>query len=78
MPYDATLDNSVFSKSEENENGRLTVSVYSYNSGPRKLQVSRETRNRDGDMKFAKLGRMSKDEVETILPLMKESIEHLD
>jgi len=78
MPYDGSLDNSVFTKSQESENGRLSVNVYSYNNGPRKLQISRETKDREGNLKFAKLGRLSKDEVESILPLINEAIDQLD
>lgn len=77
MPYDASLDNSLFSKSWETELDRLTVSVYSYNNGPKKLQISRNSRDNQGEMKFSKLGRMTKDEVEAVLPLIQEAIKHM-
>lgn len=73
MPYDAGLDKEVFSKSVENESGRLSVKVLSYNEGPKKLQISRERRGPDGDFKFAKLGRMLKEEIESILPFIQEA-----
>ena len=78
MPYDGSLDNSVFSKSWENDGGRLTVSVYSYNNGPKKLQVSRENRTGEGELRFAKLGRMTKEEAEAVLPIMQEALKKMD
>ena len=78
MPYDSSLDESLFSKSKETENGRITVSIYSYNKGAKKIQITRETRDPEGGFKFAKLGRMNKDEIEAILPLIQEAIKHMD
>jgi hypothetical protein len=74
MPYDRELDVSSFSKEWENDKQKLTVSVYSYNQGEKKLQISRENRNAAGELRFAKLGRMAKDEVEAILPLIQEAV----
>ena len=78
MPYESNLDKAVFSKSWETDTKRLVVSVMSYNSGPKKLQISRENRDSAGEYKFAKLGRMSKEEVEAILPLIQEALPELD
>jgi len=78
MPYDPNMDESLFSKSQESEAGRLTVSVYSYNKGMKKLQISRETRDAEGGFRFAKLGRMTKEEAEAILPLIKEALGSMD
>ena len=77
MPYDSSLDECIFSKSHEEETGRLTVSVYSYNNGPKKLQISRENRDSQGDFRFAKLGRMTKEEAQAILPLAQEALKHM-
>ena len=74
MPYDASLDKSVFSKSYENDDGRITVSVYSYNNGPKKLQIVRENRDPEGAFRFAKLGRMTKEEAQAVLPLVQEAL----
>ncbi len=74
MPYDMSLDESLFSKSWESDSGRLTVSIYSYNKGTKKLQITRENRVGDGELRFAKLGRMTKEEVEAVLPLMAEAV----
>jgi hypothetical protein len=78
MPYNSSLDESLFSKAQESESGRLTVSVYSYNKGLKKLQISRENRDSEGGFMFAKLGRMTKDEVQAVLPLMQEAVKHME
>ena len=77
MPYDSSLDNQLFSKAWEGEGTRIVVSVYSYNNGPKKLQISRENQDADGNPRFSKLGRMTKDEVQNILPFIQEALGHL-
>ena len=74
MPYDTNLDEEVFSKEWEKDAGKIVVSVHSYNKGVKKLQIVREIKNRDGEFTFAKLGRLSKEETEGILPLIKEAL----
>ena len=78
MPYDASLDEALFSKSWENDSERLTISVYSYNKGPKKLQITRENRDPEGGFRFTKLGRMSKQEIANILPLIQEALGFMD
>ena len=78
MPYDPNLDQSVFSESWETEGERLTVNIYSYNNGPRKMQISRENKDAQGEFRFAKLGRLRKEEIQGILPLIQEAIKHMD
>ncbi|MBU4342689.1 MAG: hypothetical protein KKG21_01630 [Candidatus Omnitrophica bacterium] len=78
MPYDSSLDEQVFSKAWETDAGRLTVSVYSYNKGQKKLQITRENRNAEGTLRFTKLGRMEKEEIEAILPLIQEATGSMD
>jgi len=77
MPYDASLDKEVFSKSHENDDGKITVSVHSYNNGPKKFQIVRENRDQEGALRFAKLGRMTKDEAQAILPLIQEALSNM-
>ena len=77
MPYDASLDEKLFSKAWETEVDKLTVSVFSYNKGVKKLQISRESKDSQGELKFSKLGRMTKEEVEGILPLIQEAVPFL-
>jgi len=78
MPYNDDLDEQLFSKSWETENERLTVSVYSYNKGTKKLQINRENKDAEGGYRFAKLGRMTKEEVEAVAPLMQEAVKKMD
>jgi len=77
MPYDANLDNQLFSKIIETDGGRITVSVYSYNNGPLKLQVVRENKDSEGNFRFAKLGRLSKEEATELIPVIQESLGHM-
>ena len=76
MPYDASLDKQVYAKSYESEGTRITVSIYSYNAGAKKLQLSRENQDAEGQWRFSKLGRMTKDESQAVLPLLQEALEH--
>lgn len=78
MPYDSSRDECLFTKSWETENDRLTVSVHSYNKGPKKMQISREARDPQGDFRFAKLGRMTKEEINALFPLIQEAISLMD
>ena len=77
MPYDSSLDKQTFAKSFEAENTKVTVSVYSYNNGPKKLQISRENMDAEGQWRFSKLGRMTKDEFQGILPFFQEALNNL-
>ncbi|MDP8212459.1 MAG: hypothetical protein P9X22_04090 [Candidatus Zapsychrus exili] len=77
MPYDQTLDVASFKESKEFEDTRVTVGVFSYNDGPKKLQLSRENRNQEGEWRFAKLGRMTKDEVTEVSPLIAKASESM-
>ncbi len=78
MAYDKELDECIFSKAEEKDSDKLIVGVYSYNKGKKKLQLARENKDSQGKFKFAKLGRLTRDEVEVLLPLMKEATKHMD
>ena len=78
MPFDPKLDEKLFTKEWDSESGRLVVSVHSYNKGLKKLQISRENQTQEGEYRFAKLGRMTKEEVEAVLPLIQEAVQHMD
>ncbi len=78
MPYEKELDECVFAKSWESEQERLTASIYSYNKGSKKLQLTRENKNSKGELRFAKLGRLTKEEIEAFLPLIQEALTHMD
>lgn len=77
MPYDSNLDEQVFTKAFEKEEDRIIVSVYSYNNGPKKLQIVRGNIAADGNLRFTKLGRLSKEEAEGILPIIQEALKNM-
>ncbi len=77
MAFDKNLDKELFSETVEMETSRIKVGVYSYNDGEKKLQISRENRNQDGEWAFSKLGRMFKDEVEAVIPIMKKALDKM-
>ena len=78
MPYDSSLDKQLFAKFWESAVTKIIVGIYSYNNGPKKVQISRELKNDEGRPGFAKLGRLTKDELAGILPLLEEAITQLD
>ena len=77
MVFDKNLDKELYSDEKEFETTRIKVGVYSYNDGEKKIQISRENRNQDGEWQFAKLGRMFKDEVEAVIPMMQKALENM-
>ena len=77
MPYDSSLDEELFSKPWGDDNGKIVVSVHSYKGGAKKLQITRELMDKEGKGMFAKLGRLTKEEVQGILPLIQEAISHM-
>ncbi len=74
MPYDSNLDAQTFTRFWENDSGKIVVSVYSYNKGTKKIQIVREVKDRNGEYAFAKLGRLTKEETEGILPIIQEAL----
>jgi|TARA_Y100000310_G_scaffold342765_1_gene447337 hypothetical protein len=77
MAFDKNLDKELFSETKEFETTRIKVGVYSYNDGEKKLQISRENMSQEMVWSFSKLGRMFKDEVEAVIPIMQKAIEHM-
>lgn len=78
MAFDKSLDKELFGETAEFETTRLRVSVFSYNDGTPKLQISRENRNMDsGDWTFSKMGRLNKAEFDAIFPLLEKAKEKL-
>ncbi len=77
MAYDSSLDEQLFAKAFDTEDGKITVSVYSYNNGVKKLQIVRENKDAEGNLRFAKMGRLTKSEVEGILPIIEEAKTHM-
>ena len=74
MPYDASLDAATFKEVLDFQNTRVTIGVFSYNGAPKKLQVTRENQI-DGNWSFTKLGRLTKEEAQAVVPIMMKAIE---
>ena len=77
MPYDAALDKETFKESKEFNDTRISVGIFSYNGGEKKLQISRENTTADGQWRFAKLGRLNKQEAKEIVPILVKAVENL-
>ena len=75
--FNKDLDKEIFSETIKFETTRIKVGVFSYNDGEKKLQISRENMNQDGEWSFAKLGRVFKDEAEKIIPAMEKALKHM-
>lgn len=76
--FDPNLDNELFGEDVTLGNQRLKVAVMSYNEGIPKLQIVRERLKEDGTGTFAKLGRMTLDEVTAVLPLIQKAKEFME
>ena len=77
MPYEQSLDVVSFKEVKEFGDTRITIGIYSYNNGERKLQLSRENKNADEEWRFAKLGRLTKTEAREIIPVMMKAMENM-
>ena len=77
MTFDRNLDRQIFSETINFETTRITVGVFSYNDGEKKLQISRENMSQNGEWQFSKIGRMIRDEVEKAIPAMQKALEHM-
>jgi hypothetical protein len=73
--FDPNLDKNMFSETVEFEGSNIVVGVFSYNEGQSKLQLTRERVNAEGQTSFAKLGRMTKEELEKVIPVMQKALE---
>ncbi len=76
--FDKSLDKELFGEEVKFETTKIRVSVMSYNEGRSKLQVSRENLvEEDGSWRFSKLGRMTKEEAEKVVPAMQKALENM-
>ena len=75
MPYDKSLDVETFKEIKEFNDTRISIGVFSYNGGEKKLQLSRENRNQTEEWQFVKLGRLTKEEAKEIVPVMMKAVE---
>ena len=79
MPkFDPSLDKELFAESVEVAGQRLTAAVMCYNDGMAKLHIKRERLNKDGEATFAKLGRMTLDEIKALTPLIAKAVEFME
>ena len=77
MPYDKSLDVEIFKEVKDFEGTRITIGVFSYNNGTKKLQLGRENQNAAGEWAFSKLGRMTKEEAQAVIPVMLKAVESM-
>ena len=77
MPYEKSLDEETFKEVKDFGNTRISVGVFSYNGGEKKLQISRENKDQSEEWRFAKLGRLTKQESKEILPILMKAVENM-
>lgn len=77
MPYNADLDKELFSEKWEDDRTRIRVGLFSYNQGQKKVQITRENKDNDDNFRFTKLGRLTKEELKGILPLIEKALEKM-
>lgn len=77
MPYDKSLDVESFKEAKEFNDTRISVGIFSYNGGEKKLQISRENKDQNEEWRFAKLGRMNKQEAKEIVPILMKAVEKM-
>ncbi|PIN80662.1 hypothetical protein COV11_03650 [Candidatus Woesearchaeota archaeon CG10_big_fil_rev_8_21_14_0_10_30_7] len=77
MAFDASLDKELFAETANFDATRIKVGVYAYNEGVKKLQLGRENASQEGSWKWSKLGRMTKEETEAVIPLMQKALDYL-
>lgn len=77
MPYDKTMDVESFKEIKEFEDTRITIGVFAYGAGEKKLQLARENKNQSEEWRFAKVGRMTKQEAQEIIPVMMKAVESM-
>lgn len=78
MSYDPNLDRKLFDTYWQKNDGRIRVAIYSYDNGVKRIQIHRERQSIDGEWRFSYLGRLTKEEVENLLPLLKAAVEKMD
>jgi hypothetical protein len=77
MAYEKEKDVEKFAETISFGETEITVGVYSYDEGAPKLGISRENIKEDGSKAFSKLGRMTKDEVEKVVPVIQKALEQM-
>jgi len=76
--FDKTKDKQLAKETIVTEKGQIEVSIMQYNEGIKKLQLSRMVKNTETeDLLYAKLGRMTKEEVEKVYVVMQKLIKEM-
>ena len=71
--YDKKLDKEIFSEEIPLQFSTLIAKVMKYNKGEAKLQLCRIKPNAKGESMFAKLGRLTKTELELLEPVLEKA-----
>ena len=75
MAYDKEMDKQIWTKRVMVNNFTFDVSIMQYGEGAQKIQITRRTT--DGD-RWMKLGRLTKEEITALLPILKEAADKLE
>lgn len=80
MAYDKNKDIELKSwqMHEEGSNDNVRASVHQYDNGPKKLQIGpRMFVRRDGELRYGKIGRMTREEVEWLQTVLPEAVSEM-
>lgn len=75
--YDERLDRKLFSRTWEHGVWKIIIGVYSYKGEKAKLDIRREKSGQKYEGRPYRLGRLSKDELTGILPIIQEALHHM-
>ena len=77
MGYDQTKDEEITKEELERGHYKLIVSLHSYDGGQIKLQLGRVNFSEKGEQ-YAKLGRLSKEDLLQLLPVIEKMIPQMN
>ena len=73
--FDPSLDKELFYECADVGSNRYSVAIKQYNNGVPKLHISKQTSTTiDGSYKYVKLGRLTKEEMEALMPLFQKAL----
>ncbi len=75
MPFDESKDKVLWEKQVPVDGGMIEIKVCSYNAARPKVQIGRLRGEDPEKMSFAKLGRLSAEELKMSLPVLEEALE---
>lgn len=75
--FDKSKDKLVKSETLEFEGMKITVSIHSYDGGDNKMGLSKLLVKEGEEDKFAKVGRMTKEQAEKVVPVMQKMLEDM-